>query len=301
MAVAAVVQAPVAVPQIIQPSANASETMLLQKITERLDPAQIQHYENTAFGFSSAAKATAIFFSVASLGGFIATVILLPHLIIPVAIGAFTLLACTAIVSRVLQTVSDLAQNTADESKEIQAFQTRLRTPLDVRNSLILKGIQWNSISGVQNEADLLRLTPLIALHDKIDADIAKDERANQEKVYEANRLALEITRDEGSNCIELSKKAVDYVFRRAEATEVEADALSKKIEAGFINALIRRPEYTGTIDRFGLDFTHPPSNHPASYAFAFKNHNLAPITFQELRAIRVGQLGLRFAAAMAT
>lgn len=302
MAVAAV-PAPAAVQQqTTPPPVTASEPTMLQKITERIDPAQIQRLENTVFGFSTAAKATAIFFSAAAFVGFVGTAVLAAHLIIPVAVGAFALLAGTAFVCRLFQSVAHIAQNSLDESKEIQSYQMRLRTPQDVRNSLILKGIQWNTIQGIQNESDLLRLTPLIALHDKIEADIAHQERTGQEKVYEANRLALELGHAEVdcSNCIDLTKKAVDYAIRRVEANEAESNALSKKIEAGFINALIRRPNYTGTIDQFGCDFSYPPSNNPASYAFVFKVRNLSMITTQELNSMRVAQLGLRFAEAMA-
>jgi hypothetical protein len=300
MAIAAV-QAPAAVPQqATPPAATASEPTMLQKLTERLDPAQIQYDENSAFVWSAAAKATAIFFSAAALAGFIGTAVLAAHLIVPATIGALALLALTAITCRLFQSVSDIAQKTVDESNEIKTYLDRLRLPSDVQNSLNQKGIQWNAIPGVRNESDLMRLTPLIALHEKIEADFAKNENLSQDKVGEANRITLEIVQDENPNFVALSKKAINFAILRTEATEADAAALSQKIEAGFINALIRRPQYAGTIDQIGVEFGYPCSNNIASYAFVFKNRNLAPITFFELRTNRVAQLGQRFAAAMA-
>jgi hypothetical protein len=292
MAVAALQNtAPVAAQQV----AAAPEKTYLQRMTESLDPQRIQAEEDIASRWSFAAKATAVFFSVLSLGGVIATAVLFSHLIVPVTLGAVGLLGCAAIASHLLQNEADEILEQVAEPKAISAHLPAFSEPQQIQQYLAQNGI------GNQRPEDLLRLKPVIAYHQYQHTLFEKHTRQAQENCQKANRIAAETAAKPEPN-LELQKDLLNATFNRICSDCQESLALQAKMKMAFITAAIVRPNYTGDLETIGMDFNlnffH--IGNPANHIFIFKNRNLAPITVAELRQMRVAELGQRFAAAMA-
>ncbi len=291
MAIAAL---PNAAPVAAQPVAAAPEKTYLQKMTEYLDPQRIQAEEDTASHWSFAAKATAVFFSVLSLGGVIATAVLFSHLIAPVVLGAVGVLGCAAIASHLFQDEAEEILEQVAEPKAISAHLPSFATPQQIQHYLAQNGI------GNQRPEDLLRLKPLLAHQQYHHTLFEKYTRQSQENFQKANRIAAE-TSVKPELSFEIQKGLLDVTFWRICSDHHESDALQEKIKMAFITAAILRPDYRGDLETIGMNFNRNLFHlgNPANHIFIFKNRNLAPITVAELKQMRVAELGQRFAAAM--
>lgn len=297
--------------------AATSETQktFLQNLTEQLDPAQIATDENRAALYDGAAKATAIFFSLAAVCGFVAAAFLLPHLIVNITVGAAILLLCTALASHAFKRFSINREKLAEEKKWILERQAALATPQLIQQSLGQKGIIWNQIPGVQRPEDLTRLKPLIAKHDWIDFTRGKIESKMQAKLQEARQLELELAAEnqEGGffdifHRFSIKNKIVGITNLRTKAAEYASQAQDYKLAAAFINAILRHPDFSADgFKKIGYSFEGKEKSRYEPYRFdprefqyfTFNNHQIAPITLDEARTLSIPQLALRLSPAM--
>lgn len=293
----------------VQQDSTVHEKTCLQRITEWLDPERIESEELYASRLSFAAKAIAVFLSVISLGGVIATGVLFSHLIVPVAGGALALLACAAITSHLFQEKAEEIQSEAALAKAPSALIASIDAhPQSIQQTLLQMGIAWNQIPGVQHpndilRVDLLRFRPLIAYYQFLQSEMEKFNRRSQENIQEGNRIAAETAAKPKPQ--EMSERVNDLVrvgAKRIQSAWDENTALTLKIDMAFIHALFRHPDYKGYMNDIGIEFNQGSLylTNLANQIFIFKNRNLAPITVLELGQLRVAELGQRFAAAMA-
>ncbi len=293
---------------------SATQNTFLKNLTEQLDPATIPSDENRAALYDGAAKATAIFFSLAAVCGFITAAVLLPHLIANFAVGAAILLICTALASHAFKTRSIQREKLVDEKKWISERQATLATPLQIQQSLGQKGIIWNQIPGVQRPEDLERLKPLIAKHDWMDFTHAKSENKMQKKLQEARQLEQELAAENQERGFldifqqfSIKNKIDDITNLRTRAAEYASQALEHKLVTAFINAILRRPDFSGEPQKMGYLFEGKEQSPSTPYRFdprefqyfTFNNRAIAPITLDEVKTLSIPQLGQRLSAAM--
>jgi hypothetical protein len=293
---------------------SAPQKTFLQNLTEQLDPATIPSDENCAALYDGAAKATAIFFSLAAVCGFVAAAVLLPHLIVNIAVGAAILLICTALAAHAFKTLSINREKLVEEKKWCLERQASLSTPELIQQSLGQKGIIWNRIPGVQRPEDLERLKPLIAMHDWIDFTRAKIENKMQKKLQEAQRLDRELAdENQESGFFDIfhqfgTKNKIDDITNlRTKAAEYASHALDHKLAAAFINALLYRPDFSGDLKQIGYVFEGKEQSRDEPYRFdprefqyfTFNNRRILPITLDQVKTLDIPRLGLLLSLAM--
>ena len=193
---------------------------------------------------------------------------------------------------------SKYAQERSEQLKEISRQYQALSntTLLQLQNILQQRGIFWFMIPGMlQNPGNLTSLIPLIARHNFWEEHLQNIEMKKQDVLVEAGKMD-----NEGNHQEEVHDL-------RCEALEIEKMALEAKIKNSFINAVIRRPNYVGTLDDLGTfsilsgqeraignAVAAPCINH----FFSFKS-NEAPITVDEVKKMKISDLAMRMLKAM--
>lgn len=161
------------------------------------------------------------------------------------------------------------------------------------------RGIDWRQIPGITSEPNSLsELKPLLAHAMYLDEVIKKHFEDRDLHSAEATKLTAENFSANRDKISELNSKAL----------YAEDRALEAKIDAAFVNAVLRKGDFNGDIATVAERISVPyferirgeALRQPTHPVILFKNNNLRPITHSEVVSASVADLGQRFAAAMA-
>ena len=173
---------------------------------------------------------------------------------------------------RFLTDISEKLQSLPDDARVIRHQLTSMRVP------------------GAENLDNPTRFRPLIAYHDYWTEKQTTNANIASSFLSEAHRLDAEaLAAQEEGNKSSLQKQADNLRLR---ALEFLDKAVTAKVNAAFIHAVIQRPEFAGTFDdlatissRSSLERDSAQQvNDPAAQQFlVFKNRDIQPITRGEL------------------
>lgn len=277
-------------------STSASRTYL-NRCVEDLSPNKVSACQGKASQWNIIAVVSTVAFFALAIGAFVAAGILYP-MYLPIAGISAILLSIPAVQQiQQFQAWSRAAQDEGDKYSAIQRTNADLarQTPANLQHLLIQNGIAWYLIPGmdISHPERLKRLTPLLAqskyLEDKTQHWMTK-------KTEQVNAARSAPTPDEKAICRHL-------------ALQYEENAMDHKIQNAFVNAVLRNPDFNGTLENLG---TLSKNRYPdralgnalgdasVNQVFSFNNRTLAPLTYNDIKTMSVSDLGQRFFAAMA-
>jgi hypothetical protein len=289
---------------VTQPNTSTTNQTIsyLNRCVEDLSPDKVASFEKKAKRWHIISIISTVAFFTFAIGAFIATNILAP-IYAPVAGISAILLALPGTQQvKKFQEWSGAAQSEAEKYKLIQRNYAKLtgRTPQQLQRILLQMGIIWNHIPGIQiqHPENLSRLNPLLAQAKYLEKRTEywmnlKDKHANKARLHPT-------TTDSEKN---------EQAIARHLALQCEDEAVNLKIQNAFVNAVLRNPDFCGTLEDLG---TLSKSNYEdrvlgnalndptVNQIFTFNNRNLAPITFNDVKTKSVADLGQRIFAAMA-
>jgi len=146
----------------------------------------------------------------------------------------------------------------------------------------------------------LSKLNPILAQAKFLDDKIQEDMKSKQELTDEARDLA--------NTNFSVNRQQI-YDLRNT-ALIMEDRALQTKVHAAFVNAVLRKSNYNGTLadiaaitdvgfhERILGDALGDPTG--VSAFITFKNRNIAPISHADVKRMTIAELGQRLVAAMA-
>ncbi len=263
-------QQPLSTPPV-QPAVPPRQTYL-QRTVEELDPKLISSHESNATLWNVAAKVILVAFVIVAVGAFIAAGIFVPAYLPLVAVAAFCLMNPTLSLHNLCKEVSYTTEQLAERLKKTaQKFESLPAEPRLLGVKLLEKGIAYNTLPGVQGLDDLVRLKPLIAQYDYWAEQQAFFERQARECIQNAEEAvrapapaaegnaqseasnaqapapsAQPAAAEEPSNPSAIKEKV--KLFRIA-AINAQQSALICKTQAAFAHAVIKRPEFAGSVN----------------------------------------------------
>jgi hypothetical protein len=270
---------------------------------EDLSPDKISSSNNWSTFYLVAAGVTFVAFTALAVGIFAAVGLFAPVYVPFVGIGA--LLSAIPVVSFVknLLESSQGCEKQANKYRTIQQHYNTLtqRAPLDTQIDLMKRGINWLQIpnQSVSDQNAIATLNPLLAQAMFLDNKIEDDLRIKEQLSKEANEL---VTADYQAN------RQTIYDLRNA-ALFAQERAMETKIEAAFVNAVLRKGDFNGTLEDVAsltrINYIERVLGNELNDSsvvnefLTFKNHSLTPITFHDVKTMSVAQLGQRIAAAL--
>lgn len=284
------------------PPSTVASPSFRGRCIEVLSPDKIGSLNLRSDLWHAATVASFIGFIVLSAGAYIAAQIFFPVYAPVVALSAFLLALSGASFLKKFNDWSKEYTAEAHRCIQIQHHYRDLATvrPCELQAELQNRGIDWTQIPGVSSQQpDSLSATkPLLAHARYLDGVMKKyfDEKAS--KGAEAAKLAAE---DFGANYVKISEI-------RGEALFAEECGLKAKIDAAFLNAVLRKGDFNGDLETVAERIPVPwferirgqALGQTADPVILFKNRTLAPITHSEVVSASVADLGQRFAVAMA-
>lgn len=242
-----------------------------------------------------AAYASLVVFAILAVGAFITTGILFP-VYIPIA-GICTLLLLNPVHQfyKRFQSYADQSQGRADQFRSIENHFKDLtgKTSAELAQIVFQKGIVLN------DAATLEQVKPLIARHLFWEDHTKKIDAQKQAELDKAQKLS-------NDNSIEHRQEIYDI---RTIALELENRALECKVKNAFINAIIRRPDFAGTLTDVGeispllsqeRILGQAAGDTSVDQFFTFANKTIAPLSLNDVKRLSVAELGQRLFAAMA-
>ncbi len=277
-----------------------TKTSFLNRCVEDLSFDKVASFEKKASQWDIITIVSTVAFFALAIGAFITTSILAP-VYVPVTGIATILLALPAAQQiKQFQDWSQIAQNGADKCKAIQRNYADLtsKPPQELQRILLQMGIIWNHIPGmeIQHPENLSRLNPLLAQAKYLEKQTEYWMNLRDKYANEARMLPADSIKD-------------DQTKLRHHALECEDEAVNFKIQNAFINAVLRKSDFNGTLEDLAtLSKTHYRDralgnalNDPTvNQILTFNNRNLAPITYNDVKTMNVADLGQRFFVAMA-
>lgn len=223
-------------------SSGATKTYL-NFCEEQLDPALISSYTQESHGFANSAMIRAVAYPIMAAVAFITTTIYAPIFTIIIGFSSILLLSHVKKVYSEFIRQSDVAQQRADQLNLINQHYQGLSnsTPGQLQQILKDKGISF-VIGMQQNDPRLTSLKPLIARHLFWEGRIEELKTKQQEKLQLAKKLT--------ERNFELNRNEIHDL--QSDALEFENQALIAKVKGAFISAVIRRPDYKGTLEDLG-------------------------------------------------
>ncbi len=260
----------------VVPPATATNSRFLDRCIEDLSPTKIADCAKKAWKWNAISVICVVAFFALAIGGFIAASLLAPVWVPPVvAIGSLLLaMPATSKVKEFLEW-AESAQGEAEKHKEIQ------------RNFADLSGQPSESIQNILRQQGIFtpgsenldRLKPLLA----------------QSRYFENRTKVLMDLRED-----------CDYTtmtFPPNLGKFYEYEGIHCKIQNAFINAVLRNPEFRGTLETLGtlskLEVNKSEVKVPQEI-ITFKNRNITPISYEDAKSQSVAELGQRIFAAMA-
>lgn len=283
-------------------STASSKTSYLNRCVEDLSQDKVASFERKATLWKIISVVSTVAFFALAIGAFIATSILAPISAPFVGIGAILLaLPASQQVKKFLEW-SQAAQNEAEKYKAIQRNYTDLngRTPQQLGCLLSQMGIIWDRIPGmgIEHPENLSRLNPLLAQAQYLEKQTEYWTNLREEHANKARQLP---------NATDPEKK--EKMIERHLALICEDEALNFKIQNAFVNAVLRKSDFCGTLENLGTlakinyeerTLGNALDDPNANQIFTFNNRNLTPITFNDIKTMSVADLGQRIFAAMA-
>ncbi len=280
---------------------SASTQTYLQKCIEDLEPSNISSWSWKSTQWEVAAVATYVAYTVLAIGGLAISAAFAPVYIPIIAVSSVFLFKFVQKGHDLFEQWSGQAYARAEQLKEISRHLQELSpaTTEQLQQTLQQKGIQWFMIPGMMlNPNNLIQLKPLIARHNFWEGYVQKLEEKKRTKLEEAAKLSSESYVDNKNEIYDL----------RCEALEIEKRALEGKLKNAFINAVIRRPAYVGTLEDLGnitaMSGQERAIGNAASAAstndfFTFKNGWTPTISVDEVKRMTTSDLAMRFIAAL--
>lgn len=220
-----------------------------------------------------------------------------------IAIGA--LIGAVPVVNVVEKFLKNANSCEAEANKylSIQHYNEELnaKDPVATQVELIKRGVNLLEIPGkdINRPEDYASLRPILAQAEYLDSKIQEDLNIKEALAKDANALIQ-------ANYAENQQKIYEL---RTTALFTEGRAMQTKIEAAFVNAVLRRGDFNGTmhdvasvtpVTYFDRILGNALDDGTVVNEFVtFKNNTVAPITYHEVKTMTVAQLGQRFAAAM--
>lgn len=271
----------------------------LQFAEEELSPDLLASYNQKATLWKVAAVASVVLFTVIAVGGFAASAYLLPVTIPLVGLCAYVMMAQAMKVYSMFEKWSDTATERATQLSAINKHYEDMSssTPQALQEILRSKGIH-NVVGMQQNDPNLTTLNPLIARHLFWEQHTADQLKIKEDKIEEARKLSEKDFVENRDTIYELNSEALEF----------EMQALESKVKNAFINAVLRRPHYAGTLEDLGtfsqltgqeramaMQAKAPHANE----FFTFKNKAMPLITYNDVKRESVAELAIRMATLM--
>ncbi len=289
-------------PQTVVPTSSAKS--FSSRCIEDLSPDKISTMDRQSTLFLVLAGVAVVAFTALAVAGFVATGVLAPAYIPLAGLGA---LLCAMPAAEGVKNLLKWSENSGKEANKYRAIQHHYqelsnRTSLDTQVDLMNRGIVWFQIPGIQiaHPENLASLDPILAQAKYLDDKIQEHLRMKDTLTADARDLA---------NADFAKNRQKIYDLRNSALSE-EDKALEAKIQAGFVNAVLRKSDYNGTLEDIaslshisyherilGNELRDPSG---VNEFLTFKDRNLAPITFDDVKTMTVAQLGQRLVAAMA-
>ncbi len=282
---------------------SVTDNSFLSRCTQDLNPDLVSYYSTQSTCATIAGFVTMVAFTALAVTAFAYATLYFPLHAPIVALGALILASPASSFSKFFLEFSVSANNEADNHRNLQAHFQRLsqQTPGQICSSLAARGIDWLQIPGMSNAApqNIARLNPILARATFLDDAFHDELRLKRDLTAEAKNLAkTDFT----------ANRQKIYELRHA-ALFAEDRALNKKVEAAFANAVLRSGDTQKSLTDVAAltGVTYPErmlgsalnDNTGLSNFLVFKNRQLAPLTYNEVKNSSVGQLGQRLFAAM--
>ncbi len=296
----------------VTPNAPQNETnSYLQRCVQDLNPRIAAMHDSNAFLWELASKAILVVFTVLAVGFFVAIGSLAPTYLPVVGITSFCLMNPAFQLYQKTSLYSVQTQRCADNLREIAQEYTALsEDPNIIEMKLRMMGIEWNRIPGVQQVDDLNQFRPLIARYQVWEKQ--KESYEHKMETYKAEALQLlnqsmphpPATEDGPS-----LQKQVSLL--RLQALQSQENSLICKVNAAFINAVIHRPAFAGSLGDLATfnestfqeqAWAHRFNDLEADRFIEFTNPNIAPITFLQIQdnaSMPIALLAQRFIEAV--
>lgn len=291
-----------------QQQSNATqETTYLSRCVEKLDLKKTAALERKATWIKIAAVATLVVFTVIAIGAFVGTGLFAPVFLPIAGITAICILPGVGNIYKQIMNKSMQFKEQANDNKRLQELHAPLvnATTAQIQEQLLQKGINWQQIPGMlENPERLKTLTPLIARQNQWESRIA-------ELTQERAKTQREISNIVAESPTETDQTREKLLPLRNHLLEIDQVVLKAKINAAFINAVMRRPEFRGN-DQTLFSFTQiepfdriirQACGHDAeriNQLVHFKREGVLPITLDEAgQDNNIHILGQRILAAM--
>lgn len=288
----------------LQTTANSSSPKsFLSRCIEDLSPSKVSSLTIQSKLWLVAAGVTFVAYTGIAAAGFVIAGVLAPAYAPFVAIGALLLVAPVANFMKNLLLYADNSEKEANKYLAIQQHYKGLsiQTPLQIFANLRDRGINWIQIPGqdLASPEKIATLNPLLAHAQFLDDKIQKELGLRDSLSLEAKKLAI-------ANFSE--NRSQIYDLRNA-ALFAEDRAMETKVEAAFVNAVLRKGDHNGSLDdvasltRIAYQeriLANELNDSSGTNEFlTFKNRNLTPITFNDVKNMTVSDLGQRLFAAL--
>jgi hypothetical protein len=260
-----------------------------------LDPSRISTYERQSTCWLIAAGVTVVAFTALAAAACFYTGIFLPAYTPFVIVGSLLAVATVASWAKSFLEYSKNSQLEAQKYTELQRCYADLsqKTPAQIQGELASNGVRTRDVRRIED------VTPLLAQAKYLSEKIRSDVLLQQELTEEAKSLAA-------SNFAANREK----IFNLQHAVlHTEDKVLQTKIQAAFVNAVLRKGDFNGSLEEIGTvtDAIYVErllgrelGNEVGIKNFlTFKHRNLAPITYTDVKRLNVAQLGARLFAAM--
>ncbi len=282
-------------------TAPQTRTSYLRRCIEDLSPDRVASCEKKSSQWNIISIVSTVAFFALAIGAFIATNIFALAYVPIAGISAILFALPAAQQVKKFQEWSQAAKDEAEKYKVIQRDYADLtsRTPQELQLILRQMGIAWNHIPEMaQHPENLSLLNPLLAQAKYLEKQVEywmnlRDKHANEA------RQPPTIT-DSANN---------EKATARQLALQCEDEALHFKIRTAFVNAVLRKPDFCGTLEDVGtfsknnyIDraFGSALNDSTVNQIFTFNRQDLAPITLNDAKTLSIAHLGQRIFTAMA-
>jgi hypothetical protein len=293
-------------------SATAARSSFLQQCVKDLAPENISIMNRQSTLWTVAAAATFVAFTAISVCAFVYAGLFLPAYMPVVGLTTLVLAIPTANYAKTFLEYSVQSKKEADACREIRNNYADLgkATPHAIQHELMTRGIKWWEIPGMSfaHPENVSTLTPLLAKARQLDSVV----RRHMTSMTECSNQALQLYKRPADGSAPRSEtmegRREIYDLRNA-ALFSQDRALETKIQAAFVNAVLRKSDFRGTLgDIATLSNIHYNERLPGialgqestvNDFLTFKNRTLAPISHDDVKRLSVAELGQRIATAM--
>ena len=251
-----------------------------------------------------AAVVTVVAFTALAVGAFVAATVFMP---IYAPFVAITALMLALPVGNYVKDFLEHSKTAGNEAKKYEAMQLDAQkiaeqSPIQIQAELFRRGINWFQIPGLKasQPETFADLSPVLAHAHYLDAVVQNELKTKDQNLANADKLAKE----------DFVKHRLVIDQHRKDALAAEDRAMDAKIQSAFVNAVLTKPSFAGTLEDIasltGITYHermlgNAVGNSSEVDAFLkFKNNKFAPITYNDVKTMHIAELGKRLSAAMA-